>query len=52
MSNTKLRQFIVKVSVLGYFPLHIIQFNSGTRYHIIRVQSAKIRYGIVCSFLG
>ena len=28
MSHKKLRPFIVKVSVLGYFPLHI--FNNNT----------------------
>ena len=26
MSHTKLRPFIVKVSVLGYFPLHIHEY--------------------------
>ena len=30
MSHKKLRQFIVKVSVLGYFSLHVLQLHINT----------------------
>ena len=40
MSHKKLRPFIVKVSVLGYFPLHIITYIKTTKrvFNIIYIQ--------------
>ena len=44
MSNEMLRPFIVKVSVLGYFPLHIYVMHICIRHYLLDL---LIRYYII-----